>query len=103
VFATDADNNAGGKTPAQTLTLPTKLVLTSSGFPMKGKAVSITIYTKDAYGHAVNGVKVTASGAGVTKTSKLSSRGKVVFKLKATKSGKLTFRRRPRRRASGRS
>jgi len=91
VFATDADNNAGGKTPAQTLTLPTKLVLTSSGFPMKGKAVSITIFTKDAYGHAVNGVKVTASGAGVTKTSKLSSRGKVTFKLKATKSGKLTF------------
>jgi len=36
-------------------------------------------------------VKVTASGAGVTKTSKLSSRGKVTFKLKATKSGKLTF------------
>jgi|tagenome__1003787_1003787.scaffolds.fasta_scaffold20984557_4 hypothetical protein len=91
VFATDADNNAGGKTPAQTLTLPTKLVLTSAGFPTKGTAVTITIYTKDAYGHAVNGVKVTASGAGVTKTSKLSSRGKVTFKLKATKSGKLTF------------
>jgi hypothetical protein len=34
---------------------------------------------------------VTASGAGVTKTSKLSSRGKVIFKLKATRSGKLTF------------
>ena len=52
----------------------------------------MTVYNKNAMSHAINGVSVKATGAGITAVTKTSASGKVVFKLHPTKAGKITFK-----------
>jgi hypothetical protein len=92
VAAVDADGNTGSWATS-TLTLPAKMLLSSStNGAHKGVYNSITITVKNAYGVAVAGAAVKATGAGITAVTKSTGLGgKVTFKLKPTKAGKLTF------------
>lgn len=88
VQAIDADGNHGAFTATQAFHLPVKLFVTSSGYFQKGQKKTVTITVKDGYGHAVAGVSVKVSGAGVvTTTKKTNSAGKAAFALKATRTG----------------
>ena len=70
VQAIDADGNHGAFTAAQAFHLPIKLFVTSSGYFQKGTKKTVTFSVKDGYGHAVAGVSVKVSGAGVVTTTK---------------------------------
>ncbi len=91
VATVDDDNNTGSWTIG-TLTLPTKTVLTSSASAIhKGVATSVTFTLKTVGGTGVVGASVHVSGAGVTAATKTTgSGGKVTFKLKPTRTGKVT-------------
>jgi hypothetical protein len=93
VQAIDSHGTHGTWSPATPLAFANKLVPTASTTVIPhGTAATITITVKDGLGHIVPGAKVTASGAGVITTSKLTgSTGKAVFKLKPTKAGKIKF------------
>jgi hypothetical protein len=57
-----------------------------------GTTKTVTVTTKDARGHAISGVTVKVSGAGVTVASKKTgSNGSVSFKVHPKKAGKITF------------
>src|SRR5206468_7220479 len=59
--------------PATPLVFANKLVPTASSTVIPhGTTATITITVKDGTGHVVSGAKVTASGAGVVITSKLT-------------------------------
>ena len=92
VAAKDADGNVGSYTPIQTLSLPAKLVATSSKPSITKKVVtSVIITVKSAQGSLISGASVKVSGAGITaKTQKTGSKGTTTFKLHPTKAGKIT-------------
>ena len=92
VAAKDADGNVGSYTPIQTLSLPAKLVATSSKPSITKKvATSVIITVKSAQGSLISGASVKVSGAGITaKTQKTGSKGTTTFKLHPTKAGKIT-------------
>jgi len=92
VAAIDDDGNTGSFT-VSTLTLPSKMVLTSSTSGVhKGVFTSVTITAKTPGGSAVVGAAVHVSGAGVSGATKnTGTGGKVTFKIKPTKTGKVTF------------
>ena len=88
VQAIDADGNHGAFTAAQAFHLPIKLFVTSSGYFQKGTKKTVTFSVKDGYGHAVAGVSVKVSGAGVvTTTKKTNTSGKAAFALTAKSLG----------------
>jgi hypothetical protein len=93
VAAKDADSNLGAFTAPQVLALPVRIVL--SGSPtivQKNVTTLVTITAKDSKGHALVGVLIKDSGAGVTAASKTTgSGGKVTFKVHPTKAGTITF------------
>ncbi|HYX87612.1 MAG TPA: hypothetical protein VE777_21785 [Gaiellales bacterium] len=92
VAAKDADGNLGAFSAAQTLALPVLIKVTASPLSiLKKTTTTVTVYTKDAHGHNINGATVRASGAGITPVTKTSTSGKAVFKLHPTKAGKITF------------
>jgi large repetitive protein len=90
VATVDDDNNVGSYT-VSTLTLPTKTVLTSSSSSIhKGVTTSVTFTLKTVGGTGVVGASVHVSGAGVIAATKSTGTGgKVTFKLKPTKTGKV--------------
>jgi hypothetical protein len=92
VAAKDADGNVGSYTSVQTLTLPAKLVATSSKAALVKKVnTSVTITVKSAQGSLISNASVKVSGAGVaTKTQKTGAHGTTTFKLHPTKKGKVT-------------
>jgi hypothetical protein len=92
VAAKDADGNVGSYTPIQTLSLPAKLVATSSKPSITKKvATSVTITVKSAQGSLISNASVRVSGAGITaKTQKTGAHGTTVFKLHPKKKGKIT-------------
>jgi hypothetical protein len=92
VAAKDADGNVGSYTSVQTLTLPAKLVATSSKLSIiKKVTTSVTITVKSAQGSLISNASVKVSGAGVaTKTQKTGAHGTTTFKLHPTKKGKVT-------------
>lgn len=100
VAAVDADSNVGDFTTARTFSLSAltavlkKFKLSAKGYPVKGRYKTIYIYVKDTAGAPVSFATVTASRAGVTKTTKFSnSSGVAKFSLKATKyPGKVRFK-----------
>jgi hypothetical protein len=91
VAAVDDDSNTGSWS-VSTLTLPTKTVLTGSASALhKGTTTSVTFTLKTVGGTGVVGASVHVSGAGVTAATKTTGTGgKVTFKLKPTKTGKVT-------------
>ena len=93
VAALDTQGTQGSWSPVQPLGLATKLTVSLSATTMpKQTTKTITVTVKDAQGHVVSGAKVTVSGAGVTKTSKLTgSTGKASFKVHPTKAGTITW------------
>jgi len=76
----------------QTLTLPAKLVATSSKAALVKKVnTSVTITVKSAQGSLISNASVKVSGAGVaTKTQKTGAHGTTTFTLHPTKKGKVT-------------
>jgi hypothetical protein len=90
VATVDDDNNTGSWS-VSTLTLPTKTVLTSSSSSIhKGVTTSVTFTLKTVGGTGVVGASVHVSGAGVVAATKTTGTGgKVTFKLKPTKTGKV--------------
>jgi hypothetical protein len=93
VAAMDTNGTQGTWSAVQPLSLATKLMVSTSASTMpKQTTKTITVTVKDAQGHVVSGAKVTVSGAGVTKTSKLTgSTGKASFKVHPTKAGTITW------------
>jgi hypothetical protein len=93
VAAIDADGNVGAFSPVQTMTLPLKLVMSSSRFGIVHKVTtSVTVTITNARGNLISGVNVKVTGPGITaKTLKTGTGGKVTFKLKPTKKGNVTF------------
>jgi len=93
VAALDTQGTQGSWSPVQPLGLAAKLTVSPSATTMpKQTTKTITVTVKDAQGHVVSGAKVTVSGAGVTKTSKLTgSTGKASFKVHPTKAGTITW------------
>ena len=57
----------------------------------KKSTTTVTVSTKNAQGHSINGVSVKVSGAGITSATKTSASGKVTFKLHPTKAGTITI------------
>jgi hypothetical protein len=93
VAAKDADGNLGAFSAPLTLSLPVLIKVTASPLSiLKKTTTTVTVYTKNAMGAAINGVTVKASGAGIAAVTKTSASGKVVFKLHPTKAGKITFK-----------
>jgi hypothetical protein len=93
VAAKDADGNLGAFSAPQTLSLPVLIKVTASPLSLlKKMTTTVTVFTKNAMGNAINGVSVKASGAGIAAVTKTSASGKVVFKLHPTKAGKITFK-----------
>ena len=93
VAAKDADGNLGAFSAPLTLSLPVLIKVTASPLSLlKKQTTTVTVYTKNAMGTAINGVSVKATGAGIAAVTKTSASGKVVFKLKPTKAGKITFK-----------
>ena len=92
VAAKDADGNVGSYTSIQTLSLPAKLVATSSKPSItKRVTTSVVITVKSAQGSLISNASVKVSGAGITaKTQKTGSHGTTTFKLHPTKKGKIT-------------
>jgi hypothetical protein len=91
VATVDDDGNVGAYTTS-TLTLPTKMTISSSATAIhKGVVTSVTFTVKSVSGTGVVGASVHVSGAGVTAATKTTGTGgKVTFKLKPTKTGKIT-------------
>jgi hypothetical protein len=91
VASVDDDGNVGSYT-VSTLTLPSKMTLTSSTSAVhKGVITSVTFTLKTPGGTGVVGASVHVSGAGVSASTKTTGTGgKVTFKLKPTKSGTIT-------------
>ena len=81
VQAIDSHGTHGTWSPATPLAFANKLVPTASTTVIPhGATATVTITVKDGLGHVVPGAKVTASGAGVVTTSKLTgSTGKAVL------------------------
>ena len=73
----DADGNVGSYTPVQSLTLPAKLVATSSKPALVKKVTtSVTITVKSAQGNLISNASVKVSGAGIAaKTQKTGGHG----------------------------
>jgi hypothetical protein len=93
VAAKDADGNLGAFSAPQTLSLPVLIKVTASPLSLLKKVTTtVTVFTKNAMGNAINGVSVKATGAGIAAVTKTSASGKVVFKLHPTKAGKITFK-----------
>jgi hypothetical protein len=110
VAAVDANGTVGDYTAARQFTLPKLLApptttpppaptvkylrLSAKGYAVKGRRVPITITVRNrANLAAVRGATVRVSGAGVTPRTKTTGlRGKVVFYVRATRLGRVTFR-----------
>jgi hypothetical protein len=105
----DADQNLGDFTAIRSFTLPPipppddgddgppvlqKFKVTSTGYPVRNRAKTITVTVRNSSFQPVAGAKVRVSGAGaaiVTKTT--GPTGKVTFKVRAKRyPGKVTFR-----------
>ncbi len=93
VVAKDGGDNLGAYSAMQSFNLPARIVVASTtSYLAHAQTTTITVTTKDSKGHAISGVTVKVSGAGVTATSKKSVSGKVTFKVRPKKSGgKVTF------------
>ncbi|HEY0387372.1 MAG TPA: hypothetical protein VGC71_02910 [Gaiellales bacterium] len=93
VATVDDDNNTGSWA-VSTLSLPTKTTVSSSTSAVhKGTTTSVTFTVKTAGGTGVVGASVHVGGAGVNASTKTTgSGGKVTFKLKPTKTGKITVK-----------
>lgn len=90
----DADGNTGAYSAPMAFKLPVKAILTSTvSYFVHGTTKTVTVTAKDSKNHALSGVSIKVSGAGVTVTSKKTgSGGKVTFKIHPKKSGgKVTF------------
>jgi len=92
VAAVDADGNVGDYTTAQTFTLPLFLRLSASGYPVKGKTVSITITATNPSLLPVRSAMIVMRGAGVgTLVHYTGSTGKTTFaSVHATRYGTVT-------------
>jgi hypothetical protein len=93
VAAKDADSNTGTFSTPMSFKLPLKIAVASNTSIMVHKtSKTVTITTKDARNHAIAGVTVKVSGAGLTAASKKTgSGGSVSFKLLPKKAGKITI------------
>jgi hypothetical protein len=92
VAAADEDRNTGDFSPALTLALPKAMRVTTSGSPVKGRRVPITVIVRDAARRPVNRAAVRVSGAGVTAfTRRTNAEGRVVLYVKAKRTGRVTF------------
>jgi hypothetical protein len=92
VAAADEDRNTGDFSPALTLALPKAMRVTTSGSPVKGRRVPITVIVRDAARRPVNRAAVRVSGAGVEAfTRRTNAEGRVVLYVKAKRTGRVTF------------
>jgi hypothetical protein len=92
VAAADEDRNIGDFSPALTLSLPKVMRVTTSGSPVKGRRVAITLTARDAARKPVRRAAVRVSGAGVTAFMKrTNAEGRVVLYVKARRVGRVTF------------
>jgi hypothetical protein len=92
VAAADEDRNTGDFSPALTLALPKAMRVTTSGSPVKGRRVPITVIVRDAARRPVKRAAVRVSGAGVTAfMRRTNAEGRVVLYVKATRTGRVTF------------
>lgn len=67
--------------------------VTTSGSPVKGRRVPITVIVRNAARRPVNRAAVRVSGAGVTAvTRRTNAEGRVVLYVKATRTGRVTVR-----------
>ena len=87
-----ATDNTGDFSPALTLALPKAMRVTTSGSPVKGRRVPITVTVRDAARKPVTRAAVRVSGAGVTAfTRRTNAEGRVVLYVKAKRTGRVTF------------
>jgi hypothetical protein len=92
VAAADEDRNQGDWTQIQQIRLQPRLRLSVSGFPKHKRAGNVTARVVDGKGHPLAGVRVRVTGAGAKTVSKrTTATGRVTFKLRPKKRGKLVF------------
>ena len=92
VAGVDEDRNQGDWTQIQQIRLQPRLRLSVSGFPKRKRAGSVTARVVDGNGRWLAGVLVRVTGAGVKRVAKrTNATGRVTFKLKPKKRGKLVF------------
>jgi hypothetical protein len=83
VAAGDEDRNTGDFSQALTLSLPKAMRVTTSGSPVKGRQVPITVTVRDAARKPVRRAAVRVSGAGARAvTRRTNAEGRVVFYVK---------------------
>lgn len=93
VAAADEDNNVGDFSQALTLALPKAMRVSTSGSPVKGRRVPITVTVRDAARKPVRRAAVRVSGAGVRAvTRRTNAEGRVVLYVRATRNGRVTVR-----------
>jgi hypothetical protein len=91
VAGVDADGNVGDFSPAQPLSLLPKLSLSLKGKLRKKRRSQVTVTVKNAGGTWMSGVRVRATGAGVSQARTTNSFGVARFVLRPKKRGRVLF------------
>jgi hypothetical protein len=92
VAAMDKALNVGDWTQAQRIDILQRLRVVLSGRPMRRRWRKVTVIVTNSARKPISGASVRVSGAGVrAKRGGTNSRGKVVFRLRPTKRGRLVF------------
>jgi hypothetical protein len=93
VAAMDDMRNLGEFAPAQRIDIAQRLRLASTGIPRRRRWVRLTVFVSDPSHRPVAAATVRVSGAGLRPRSARTGRtGRVTFRLRPPKRGRLTFR-----------
>jgi hypothetical protein len=92
VAGVDEDRNQGDWTQIQQIRLKPRLRLSVAGSPRRRRAGMVSARVVDGYGRKLRGVLIRVSGGGLKRVAKrTNASGRVTFKLKPRKRGKLVF------------
>jgi len=91
VAAVDEDRNQGDWTQIQQIRLQPQLRLTVSGLARHKRRATINVRVVDGANRLLKGVLVRATGPGVKVSKRTNAVGRVTFKVKPKKRGKLVF------------
>jgi lipocalin len=91
VAAVDEDRNQGDWTQIQQIRLQPQLRLSVSGLARHKHKGTINVRVVDGTGRLMKGVLVKVTGTGVKTSKRTNAVGRITFKLKPKKRGKLVF------------
>ena len=91
VAAQDENRNIGETTAPLPFNLPPRLRLQATGFLQRKKTGLLQITVTDGAQRGLKGVTVKVSGAGVSRTTKTRSGGKIALKVRPRRTGTVTI------------